>query len=134
MADNDKLEQRIAVLEAAIASIGSVGSRISDGRVTDPPPDEWIWPRPSPWPWPRVPRWPWPIPPVDPSPNEWWRRGGDLGGIGGVIGPQVDPSPVDMSKLGEAQIEAWRDAISLERKRLDAVEGLLDERLKSLKG
>ena len=107
--------------------------------IADPAPDEWwrFFPR-----WPKFP-FPWPNPVVDPVPDPWNTGGfGGLGGLeagaaarrsGGIFGPNVDPSPIDFSRFTEIQLRGVKDMITLERKRLEALDVMIDEKLAGLK-
>jgi hypothetical protein len=74
------------------------------GPVSDPAPDDWG----------RLPgrfdRWYWNIP-IPPRPG--------------------DPSPVDLSRFSRVQLELALTQIAAERIRLDALEGVVKEQLKS---
>ena len=136
MASIEDLEMRLNQLETAISGRGGFGP------VTDPAPDEWRWPRPFPFPYPWPRPWPRPIPqwpPIwDPAPDGGgWTGGGFGGGAGGGFGGPgggvVDPSPIDFGRLSRLQLEGLKDHIALERKRFDALEALIDSKLKKSK-
>jgi hypothetical protein len=75
------------------------------GPISDPAPDDWG----------RLPgRWWWNIPlPVPPRPG--------------------DPSPVDLSRFSRVQLELAVHQIAAERIRLDALEGVIKQQLKTAK-
>jgi hypothetical protein len=84
------------------------------GPITDPPPDPWGgWfprnPFPSFAPVPSFPRVPFPFP----NPG--------------------DPGPIDLSRLTKAQLAVSKEMLKTERFRLDAMEKLIDDHIKTVK-
>ena len=77
------------------------------GPITDPPPDPWGgWFRGS---FPSFPRVPFPFP----NPG--------------------DPGPTDLSRLTKAQLNVTKEMLKTERFRLDAMEKLIDDHIKTIK-
>ena len=160
MADLESISRRLDSVETLLKSIARPAP---GGGYTDPPPYEWsarsaarayypwpwgpqVDPAPSEWwtrPLPRpAPAWPW-GPQVDPAPSEWLGRGA-LGpemmtaragyGYRWPWGPEVDPSPTELSRMTAVQLQGVKDMIAIERRRLDALEELLDKNMLDLKG
>lgn len=81
----------------------SLLGRIPGGGVADPGPDPWGG---GGW-WTRPPRWPIPIP----FPG--------------------DPAPFDLSRFTKAQLAVTKEMLKTERFRLDSLERLIDDQIKS---
>ena len=79
-------------------------------------------------------------PPVfDPSPDDIPRGGGGWGWPGQRYIPipwpnPGDPVPIDISRLTRAQLQVSLESIKAQRIRLDAVENMIQQQLKQLKG
>jgi hypothetical protein len=139
LAGPSDFDKRLAQVESVLEQIRGM---MSPGIVTDPAPDDlypkWPFPRwPRPWPFPYPFPSPFPNPIADPAPVDWLRSAA-LGAAdrraGAVFGPNVDPSPVDFSRFTAVQLEGVRDLITLERKRLDALDDIVGAKIKALKG
>jgi|SwirhisoilCB1_FD_contig_81_1838349_length_511_multi_3_in_0_out_0_1 hypothetical protein len=76
----------------------------------------------------------------DPSPDDIPRGGGGWGWLGGqryipIPWPNPgDPVPIDISRLTRAQLQVSLESIKAQRIRLDAVENMIQQQLKQLKG
>lgn len=97
---SDDLAQRVEKLEAMLGQFGGMGP------VVDPAP--FPWPQPIPFPFPRPLPWP------RPWPGPW-------------PGPEVDPVPIDLSRLSRVQLERVRHHIATERTRLDLLEEMVNK-------
>jgi len=91
-------------ISARLDRLESLISRIPGGGVTDPGPDPWG----GTGGWLPRPRWPIPIP----FPG--------------------DPAPMDLSRFTRAQLAVTKEMLKTERFRLEAMERLVDEQIKSL--
>ena len=75
---------------------------------------------------------------ADPAPDPW---GGVLGNLGQLAafsrgrfpGPIFDPPPTDLSRFNKSQLSVTKEMLKTERMRLDAMEKLIDEQLKTAK-
>ena len=76
---------------------------------------------------------------VDPSPDDVPRWGGGWG----WPGPRIpfprppdpgDPVPIDISRLSKAQLQVSLESIKAQRIRLEAVENMIQQQLKQMKG
>jgi len=77
----------------------------------------------------------------DPAPDDWGRWPGRFGPIGNfdrqywhIPRPPdpVDPSPVDLSRFTKVQLQLALTQIAAERIRLEALEGVINEQLKTV--
>ncbi|MCC7138227.1 MAG: hypothetical protein IT460_07340 [Planctomycetes bacterium] len=89
-------------LEARVAELESALRALAGqySPVVDPVPD-WGFGPPGGW-------WPRPVPRPRPGPIPW------------------DPAPTDLARMGRGQLEALRDAIAIERKRLESMQTLVE--------
>lgn len=99
----------LADVAARLDRLEALLDRFGGGIVSDPAPDDWG--RPGRFDLPtRFDRWYWTIP-IPPRPG--------------------DPSPVDLSRFSKVQLELALTQIAAERIRLDALEGVVKEQLKT---
>ncbi len=77
----------------------------------------------------------------DPAPDDWGRWPGRFGPVGNfdrqywyIPRPPdpVDPSPVDLSRFTKVQLQLALTQIAAERIRLEALEGVINEQLKTV--
>jgi hypothetical protein len=161
MADEEalkRIEARLTRLEAAVAQGppgggGPAGVAPPGGAIVDPVPwggggwggwGGWGGVRPisiqppisidpAPWGGVRPGIVPTPIGPIgDTSPF----GGGIVRGsqfFPGHVGPVGDPAPIDLSRFSLQQLESSLHTIAAERARLDATEGMIKERMATLK-